>query len=155
MAYSPRLVSEVDAALLKMRALSKDAIPRKGWVRTLRSALRMSARQLAARMGTQPPRVFEIEKDEVRGAVTIQTLQRAAAAMGCEFVYAIVPKGGASLEQLLASQAGKIAKEKLRSVGHTMSLEAQSVETSTESSQLEEMVRDLVTRPPRWFWDRQ
>jgi transcriptional regulator with XRE-family HTH domain len=50
------------------------------------------AKQLAARMGVSPARVSVMERDEQRGAVTLKMMQKAAEALGCEFVYALVPK---------------------------------------------------------------
>jgi predicted DNA-binding mobile mystery protein A len=113
----------------------------------------MSARQLAERMGTQPSRIFEIEKDEVRGAVTLKTLRHAAEALGCDLVYAFVPKEGKSLEDLLQQQAEHIVAEQLKAVGHSMALENQEVSYDLQERQRENRVKTLMENPPRWFWD--
>lgn len=42
-------------------------------------------------MQVSAARVSELEKDEMRGAVTLKMMQKAAKAMGCRFQYQIVP----------------------------------------------------------------
>jgi hypothetical protein len=50
-----------------------------------------------------PARISVLERDEQKGAVTLKMMERTAAALGCEFVYALVPK-----------QAGKGQKPRLK-----------------------------------------
>jgi predicted DNA-binding mobile mystery protein A len=155
MPFSPKLSQEVQVLLNSWQglALRSQSQPRLGWVRTLRQALAMSARQLAERMGTQPSRIFEIEKDEVRGAVTLKTLRHVAEALGCDLVYAFVPKERKSLEDLLQQQAEHIVAEQLKAVGHSMALENQEVSYDLQERQRENRVKTLMENPPRWFWD--
>lgn len=47
---------------------------------------------MAQKMGVQPPRIIEMEKGELDGALTLKTLERAAEAMGYCLIYALVPK---------------------------------------------------------------
>lgn len=70
---------------------AKITAPPRGWIKAIREALGMTARQLAARMDASPSRIPVIEKAEVTGATTIKTLREAAEAMNCTFVYAFVP----------------------------------------------------------------
>ena len=65
---------------------------RRDSIRSVRLQQNMMAKQLAARMGVSPARVSVMERDEQRGAVTLKMMQKAAEALGCEFVYALVPK---------------------------------------------------------------
>jgi predicted DNA-binding mobile mystery protein A len=51
----------------------------------------MTAAQLATRMGVSQSTVSEMEKAEVRGAIQLSSLKRAAEAMNCMLVYALVP----------------------------------------------------------------
>uniref|UniRef100_UPI0028A95AA5 helix-turn-helix domain-containing protein n=1 Tax=Aquidulcibacter sp. TaxID=2052990 RepID=UPI0028A95AA5 len=66
-------------------------MPRAGWIKAIREALGLTAQQLASRMGVVQSRVSTIEKAEITGATTVKTLRATAEAMGCTFVYAIVP----------------------------------------------------------------
>jgi len=67
--------------------------PPKGWVRYRRDKLAISGPQLAAKMGVTKQRISALEKSELSGAASLKTMRQAAEALGCEFVYALVPKG--------------------------------------------------------------
>jgi predicted DNA-binding mobile mystery protein A len=125
--------------------------PVKGWIRSIREALGMSGRQLAARIQVEVPRISEMEKSETQGNITLKSLRRAAEAMECELVYAFVPKIG--LEASLRTQAEKTAKKNMGIVSHTMRLEDQELSREAESKQLRKMIDDWVKDPPRWLWD--
>jgi predicted DNA-binding mobile mystery protein A len=66
--------------------------PIRGWIHSIRSGLGISGVQMAQKMGVQPPRIIEMEKGELDGALTLKTLERAAEAMGYCLIYALVPK---------------------------------------------------------------
>jgi predicted DNA-binding mobile mystery protein A len=57
----------------------------------------MTMAQLARRLDVSQPRIVAIERAEVSGAISLATLERAAEALGCSLVYALVPR--ASLEK--------------------------------------------------------
>jgi len=61
------------------------------WIKKARNALGIKGFQLAELMQVSPARVSVLEKDELRGAVTLKMMQKAASAMGCRFEYRIVP----------------------------------------------------------------
>ena len=100
--------------------------PAGGWIRAIRTAIGMSARQLAQRMGVSQQALSRLEGKEANDAVTLKSLRRAAEAMNCKVVYALVPEEG-SLQDLIEAQAFKKAKELVAAVDHTMILEAQGV----------------------------
>lgn len=77
--------------------------PVKGWISTMRQALGMSAEQVAARKGVTRNAVYQAERSEVGGAVSLKQMEAIAHAMGGKFVYAIVPD--APVEQLKHKQA--------------------------------------------------
>ena len=66
--------------------------PKQGWLKEVRQALGMSMQDLALRLGTIKQRIQRMEKDELPGKVTMDSMQKAAEAMNCEFVYFIVQK---------------------------------------------------------------
>src|SRR3954471_1560810 len=82
-------------------------IPPEGWLRTVRKALGMSGAQLAQRMGVSRARVAQAEQAELAGGVTLKSMQATAEAMGCKFVYAIVPQR--RVEDVIMAQARKKA----------------------------------------------
>src|ERR1700716_2933021 len=65
--------------------------PPEGWLRTVRKALGMSGAQLAKKMRVTRARIAQAEHAELNGGVTLKSMQAMAEAMGCRFVYAIVP----------------------------------------------------------------
>lgn len=111
----------------------------------------MSGRQLAARIHVETSRIPEMEKSEVQGGITLKSLRRAAEAMDCELVYALVPK--ATLDATLRMQAGKAARNKLDPIDHTMRLEEQGLSGEENSKQVSRMVEGWLEDPPRWLWD--
>ena len=67
------------------------AVPVKGWIKAIRDSLGMTAAQLANRMGISQSTLTAMEKAEARGAIQLSSLRRAAEAMNCTLVYALVP----------------------------------------------------------------
>jgi predicted DNA-binding mobile mystery protein A len=74
-----------------------------------------------------------LEKSEAIGTISLQTLRRAAEALECTLVYALVPK--TSLEDAVTKRARKIALHDLKRVAHTMKLEAQQTVMLTSKSE--------------------
>lgn len=66
--------------------------PERGWIATMRYALGMSADQVATRKGVSRNAVYQAERSEKEGSVSLKQMERLAEAMGGKFVYAIVPK---------------------------------------------------------------
>ncbi len=67
--------------------------PPKGWLRYKRDKFGITGPQLATKMGVSKQRISALEKAELSGAASLKTMRQAAAALGCDFVYALVPKG--------------------------------------------------------------
>src|SRR5215212_1792829 len=67
-------------------------LPRLGWIREIRSALGMSAAQLAHRLGVGQSTVAKLEKSEAEATISLQSLRKVAEAMDCTLVYAFVPR---------------------------------------------------------------
>lgn len=84
-------------------------VPEKGWVSTMRQALGMSADQVAIRKGVSRNAVYQAERSEKEGAVSLKQMERLAKAMGGTFVYAIVPDE--PIETLKYKQAVRNAQE--------------------------------------------
>ena len=79
-------IRHLDKRFASLRPLAKNARPPKGWLRAIRDALGMTTAQLARRLGVSQPRIIELEQSEISGGVTLNTLQRAAEALGCRLV---------------------------------------------------------------------
>jgi len=111
----------------------------------------MTSQQLAARLGQSQPRVADIEKREIDGAVTIRTLRRVAQALDCHFVYALVPAN--RLEMIVRQRASKIAIRRLKSVEHTMALEQQIVPKAISKRQRTKLIDLIIDKELSRIWD--
>jgi predicted DNA-binding mobile mystery protein A len=143
---------QLETTLKQFSTLSTVNSPPKGWIRAIRDALGMTAKQLARRMHITQQSVARIEKDEPTGAVTIKTMRRTAEALDCIFVYGFVPK--TSLDATVRTKAKEVATKRLAQVSQTMALEAQSLSEKENKAVLSEMVEDLVNHPPSNLWDQ-
>lgn len=146
-------IRHLDKRLSTLRPLMGSARPPKGWLRAVRDALGMTTAQLARRIGVTQPRIVELEKAEVSGAVTLNSLQRAAEALGCRVVYALVPIR--PLTQVVHDRAEQLADKQLASVHHTMRLEDQAVQDKQANKELrQQFIQELLRRPAR-LWDEK
>jgi predicted DNA-binding mobile mystery protein A len=144
-------IRQLDRRLNAVRPLSANARPPKGWVRAIRDALGMTTQQLAQRIGVSQSRIPELEQAEVNGNITLKSLERAAEAMGCRVVYALVPER--PLADVLRAQAEHIADRQLATVAHSMRLEDQAVEDkNVRKEQRNRQIDRLLLRPAR-LWD--
>jgi predicted DNA-binding mobile mystery protein A len=143
---------QLDRRFADLRPLASAAVrPTRGWIRAIRDGLGMTTAQLARRMGVQQPRITELEKGEASGRITIQSLERAAEAMGCRLVYALVPMR--PLSAVLDERAAVLANQQLASIEQTMRLENQSVtDKARHHEALARLVSELKRKPAR-LWD--
>lgn len=125
--------------------------PPRGWVRAIREALGMTTAQLARRLGVSQPRAVAIEKAEARGAITLDSLERAAQALDCRLVYALVPRK--SLDALIEDRADFLARKHLAAAQHSMALEAQSVDPADEREQLKRLIQRLIEQAGSELWE--
>lgn len=147
-------IKQLDKQLEEWRQVSrKYGRPRDGWIKTIRVALGMSSTQLGLRLGVGRARISQLEQAESRGLVTLHTLNKAAEAMGCEFVYAIVPKIQPTLKDIIESRAEQIAAEHIKKVAHSMSLENQSVSKDFQHTQKEEFLKKLLNYLNKQLWE--
>ena len=127
---------QLDKTLGRWRSLPWSR-PGTGWLRAIRQALGMTTRQLAKSVGVTQAAVVDAERTEAKGDITLTTLQRYAAALGCELRYALVPLR--PLEEMVEERADRIARDQVARVRHSMALEDQS----TGQERLEREVADL------------
>ncbi len=130
------------------------ATPPMGWVAAVRQGLGMSAAQLASRLGVTRAAVSQLEQREAEGGATIKALRQAADALGCELVYAIVPRSG-TFEDLVQQRAAMVAKQLVGRANHSMRLEDQQVEQHEVSDQEQVVTRRLLAEWPRDLWDTE
>ncbi len=124
--------------------------PREGWISTMRKALGMSAPELAKRMGVTKPAIYQAERKERDGGVTLGHMERLAEAMGGKFVYAIVPDG--QVEDILRDQARAKAEAVVRRASAQMALENQSLSSDQMREEIDRLAEQLLRERPSDFW---
>jgi predicted DNA-binding mobile mystery protein A len=140
----------LDKRFARWQPISEMTSPPRGWVRAIREAIGMTSVQLASRLKVSQPRISKLERDEVSGAITLDTLRRTAQALNCTLVYSLVPN--TSLEQMVRNQAQKTVKKHLARVDHTMKLEAQGLSDSDLTAEYEQLINEMIQGNLRGLW---
>ena len=123
--------------------------PAAGWVRAIRDALGMTTRQMARRVGVTAMAISSLEESERAGTVQLDTLRRAADALGCDLVYALVPRVG--LDEAVRRQALDRARHEIARIDRTMRLEDQGLDAVELQRRIEEFAAQLMDT--RAIWD--
>lgn len=131
-------------------AIADIPLPPEGWLRTSRKALGMSGAQLASMMGVTRARVAQAETSEQDGGVTLKSMQATAEAMGCRFVYAIIPPK--RIEDLILAQARKKATALVKTASKHMALESQNLPNDKIAQEIERLTREIANEMPADFW---
>jgi predicted DNA-binding mobile mystery protein A len=106
----------------------------------------MSSTELASRMAVGQSTISGIEHSEIRGTIKLETLQRAAAALDCDLIYYLAPRG--SLEDTVRLQARLKAHEQLEREDHPLPIEDEG--DAHTSDRLEELASRFVDRQGLW-----
>ena len=124
--------------------------PSGGWIRAVRISLGMSVRQMAERIGITQQSASRLEKNEAHDAITLRSLRKAAEALDCRLVYALVPKEG-GLRDIVRRRALEKAAHIVGPVDHSMMLEAQDVDDRREKTA--RIADELARNPGTGLWD--
>jgi predicted DNA-binding mobile mystery protein A len=145
-------IQQLDEALEAYRKVSASPRPAAGWAKAIREALGMTRDQLAKRMGISPSTVSDLERNEARGTITLESLARLAGGMDCEVVYAIVPREGKTLDTAVRQRAESVAAKQMARISHTMRLEEQGLDEKQEKRQVARIVDSLLAGSRRNLW---
>ena len=140
-------MKQIERRLIKLREVMTETRIRTGWVSYIRGAMSMSLAVLAKFSKLSTTTVYQIEQREKDGKVTLATMQKMAAAMDCEFVYAIVPKE--ELSTLLKKKAILKATRLIKKADVHMTLEDQRVKEAIEN-RIEQVAEDLLAKGDIW-----
>ncbi len=132
-------LQQLDRTLEPFRLAQQVPRPSRGWLRAIREAMGISARELALVTGTSRQLPLQLERAEADDSITLKSLRKLAAALDCDLVYALVPKQG-TIQQLLESRARAQATRRVLQVEHSMALEDQA------SGHLEEAIEAETRR---------
>jgi predicted DNA-binding mobile mystery protein A len=140
--------SQLDERFQELGPAKRYIPPVRGWIKALQEALGMSTAQLAKRLGISQPSLVLLEQSEAKGTIELATLRRAAEALDCTLVYAVVPNK--PLETTIRDRARAFLRHRRGPVEHSMLLEDQMVTDKDAEARLDEIVRETN---PRLFWD--
>jgi len=97
----------LDEAGMAFRVVQEKSGKVQGWLRTMRREMGITVMEMAKRMGVSRTEVFRSEDAEERGVIELQTLRRAAEALGCDLVYGLAPKEGTLAAKAAVTEAGR------------------------------------------------
>jgi predicted DNA-binding mobile mystery protein A len=146
-------IRHLDKRFVALRPVARAQRPPKGWLRAIRDALGMTTAQFGKRLGVSQPRIVELEQSEVSGSVTLNTLQRAAEALGCRLVYALVPDR--PLADTVRERAELVATRQANAVAQSMRLEDQEVTDREVTKELRRQQVERLLRRPARLWDEK
>ncbi len=142
-AYRELRLKQLTGALNTFKGAKRTLRPTRGWIRAIREALGMSQQQVARAMQVKQQSLIDFETAEAEDRITLKNLRRAAEAMECELIYAIVPKSG-TIQKLAEKRARSEATRRVLSVEHSMALENQA------SGNVKELIdREMKRRPKK------
>jgi predicted DNA-binding mobile mystery protein A len=146
----------IDKKLRPWMGLREDKSPPAGWVKAIRGALGLNTRQLADLLNVDHSTVQRLEKREAKGTAALESLDKAARAMGCKVIYAIVPNQPyENLDSIVIEKAKQLAADLNRRVGHSMELESQGSEASDTKKQVERLAFDLKSKMDSRLWNKR
>lgn len=128
-----------------------DRIPQ-GWIRSSRTAIGMTLKQLASRLGFSVPAAKNFEMREVDEAITLASLRKIANAMEMDLVYYFKPKQD-SLDDLLQIRAELKAKELMERSNQAMILENQEADNTNKSREYDRLITEIRNQKLSSLWD--
>jgi predicted DNA-binding mobile mystery protein A len=107
-------LEQLERALKPFLAAKDSPRPPRGWIHAIREASGITVREMAKRLGIPSySTAFYLEKSETEYHLILGNLREAAEALGCQLVYALVPKSGSIYQ--LAEQAARDKTSRKRS----------------------------------------
>ena len=119
-------IAQLERSLKPFLDAKNSQRPQKGWIRAIREATGVTTREMSKRLRKAPSLASYLEKSEADYRITLGNLRQAADALGCQLVYALIPKNG-NIQELWEQRARAKAAADVRAVEHTMALEDQAV----------------------------
>ena len=147
----PRTTDLARTVLDERLAALRDGAPRtppRGWIRAIRQALGMTLEDLGHRLGVTKQAVLQMEASEADGSIRLATLRRAAEALDCALVYALVPNS--SLGETISRRARSVAARDVARAHHTMLLEDQVGAEDDQQRLVEELAEQVKGSRELW-----
>ena len=146
------LVEQLDSKIECFNEIENVSLPSIGWIKSIRTAIKMSLRQLGERMNVSPQNIGEMEKREANGTITLNSLKEMASALDMRLVYGFIPKDG-SIDKMIEKRAREIATEIVGRTHVTMILEDQQNSNQRIKKAIEQKTEEIKYEMPKYLWD--
>jgi len=136
------------------RAVKQASVPLRpptGWIQAIRSALGMTTRQLAARIGISQSTLATLEKSEAEDRITLHSLRKVADALDCDLQYVLVPRS--PLQKRIEQRAEAIAQHRVARILHSMRLEDQAPTIQVDKKEVSKVQRGLLDTNWKHLWE--
>ena len=146
------LIEQLDKKMNRFKMVEGYSTPSTGWIHAIRTALRMSLRQMGKKLSITPQSMKEIEQREKDGSITLKNLSEAGRVLDMQLVYGFIPKEE-SLEKMIEKKAYEIAKEIVERTSHSMMLEDQENSKQRIEKAIKERADEIKNEMPGFLWD--
>lgn len=125
--------------------------PPAGWIHTIRSALGMTTRQLAAQLDISQSTLATLQKSEAEDRITLQSLRKVADALDCDLQYVLMPRS--SLQKRIEKRAETIAHKRVERILHSMHLENQAPTMYVDKKEVLKVQKSLLDTNWKQLWE--
>ncbi len=146
------LIDQLDRKFQMLSAIEDLVTPSEGWIYSVRKALRMTLKQLGAKLNITAQSVKEIELREKNGSITLNSLKEVGNALDLQFVYGFIPKEK-SLKAMIDKRAREIAEKIVLRTSATMTLEDQKNSGERLKQAINDLAEEIKREMPRYLWD--
>jgi predicted DNA-binding mobile mystery protein A len=141
-------IQQLDGRLEKLKDPAFSRVS--SWIKLLRTTLKLSTHDLAKKLSIRQSAMLAMEKREEDGHITLASMKKLADAMGCDFVYAFIPR--TTLENFIEEQEKKLALKLSNLTHHTMKLEDQHMQDSELIKHYEMMRKSISEKSLKYLW---
>ncbi len=114
--------------------------------------MNITLEQLGQKLNTSRQSVKGLEKREILGTISLNSLREVANVLDLQLVYGLVPKDG-SFDDLVEKQAEKMARKIVLRTHQNMKLEAQQISDKDTLKAIKELTYELKKEMNKSLWD--
>jgi len=145
--FSALKIAQLKRKFKKISSIELQCNVKDGWIRFIRNSFGMTLKTLAERSGLSISSVGHMEKREIDGKITLESLKKLSRAMDCHLIYAIIPDE--QYDTYIKKQAYKKAARMLNQANIHMELEDQKV-TTKKKDRLKRLTDELIQKGDIW-----
>jgi len=146
------IIDQVDEKLDVYFSIPSENMPSEGWIKTIRTTIKMTLEQLGTRINTTKQGAKKVEEREADGSITINSLKAAANAFDMDLVYGFKPRKG-SLIKMIDEAAKMKATDIVMRTSQTMKLEGQKVNDERLMKAIKEKAVEISSNLPKYLWE--